>query len=225
MGTTQPSGRQTISCVIFDIDGTMTETNALIFASFNHVAQKYLRRVYDPSEIVKLFGPPEDGALRRLMPADQVPAAMEDLCTFYRQHHSSMASLHKGIEDILLFLSGKGVRLAVFTGKGRRTTDITLEAFGLRQYFELVITGDDVVRHKPDAEGIRRILETFSVPPDRAVMVGDSMGDITAARGAGVPVATVLWDSYDHARVLEARPDYLFHDAAEMLDWFRGIIH
>jgi len=219
------TGQQAISCVIFDIDGTMTDTNELIFASFNHVARKYLGRTYAPAEIVKLFGPPEDGALRALMPEKQVPDAMDDLCVFYRENHHAMASMHEGIEEILKFLKEMGIRLAVFTGKGRRTTDITLNAFGLRSYFDLVVTGDDVARHKPDAEGIRKILAAFSIRPENTVMVGDSLGDIAAARGAGVRVATVLWDSYDSARVLGAGPEHVFHDAAELMNWLRSAIH
>ena len=211
-----------LSCVIFDIDGTMTETHDLIVASFNHVTEKYLGRTFTPEEIVKFFGPPEEGALAVLFERDMIPRAMDDLCAFYRAHHASMAALHAGIPGILEFLQGKDVRLAVFTGKGRRTTDITLDAFGLRRYFDLVVTGNDVAHHKPDPEGILRVLRTFSVPPGEALMVGDSLGDITASRGAGVRIATVLWDSYEPDRVLKAGTDYVFHSAGELLDWFRS---
>jgi HAD superfamily hydrolase (TIGR01509 family) len=213
--------KTTLSCVIFDIDGTLTRTGDLIFLSFNHVASKYLGRTFPPEEIVRLFGPPEEGALAVMFGKENVPAAMDDLCSFYREHHAAMASVHPGIEEILQFLRGRKVPLAVFTGKGSRTTSITLQGLGLARYFDLIVSGNDVLRHKPDPEGIRKILQAFRVNPGNALMVGDSVGDIKASRAAGVPVASVLWDVADPGRVLQASPDIVFRKTGEMLEWFR----
>lgn len=214
--------RGTLSCVIFDIDGTLTRTNDLIFASFNHVAQKYLQRTFPPEEIVRLFGPPEEGALRVMFGDEWVPAAMDELCAYYREHHSAMASVHPGVTDILSFLRSSGVRLAVFTGKGRRTATITLEGLNLSAFFDMVVSGDDVVRHKPDPEGILKVVEAFGLPPERVLMVGDSVGDIKASRAAGVRMATVLWDVHDRDRVLQAATDLIFHSTGEFLEWLRA---
>ncbi len=211
-----------LACVIFDIDGTLTQTSELIFASFNHVASKYLNKTMAPAEITALFGPPEEGALRTVFGEEKLDDAMKDLIDYYRAHHREMASLHPGIEDLLRFLKQRDVRLAVFTGKGKLTTGITLEAVGIAQYFDLVVSGNDVTDHKPSPEGIFRVLEAFSLRPEQALMVGDSLADIKASRSAGVRVASVLWDSYDRERVLRAGPDYVFHDVREMLEWFRG---
>ncbi len=133
----------------------------------------------------------------------------------------NMVEVHAGIEQLLQFLKGRGVHLAVFTGKGRRTTAITMAAAGLQQYFQLIVSGNDVTRHKPDPEGILKVLTTFHVPPGQVLMVGDSLADISAARGAGVRVASVLWDSYDTERVLRAGADYVFHNVDEMFRWIR----
>lgn len=210
-----------LSCVIFDIDGTLTKTNELIFASFNHVAAKYLGRIFPPGEIVALFGPPEEGALSAMFGEKNVAAAMDELCEFYSEHHAEMAKVHPGMEEILQFLQLRGIRLAVFTGKGKRTADITLQALNLAHYFELVVSGNDVTRHKPHPEGIQKVLEAFSLFPEQALMVGDSLGDIKASRAAGVRIATVLWDSHDHERVLQTGTDLVFHETAELLNWFR----
>jgi pyrophosphatase PpaX len=210
-----------LACVIFDIDGTLTRTNQLIFASFNHVAEKYLATRLTPEEIIALFGPPEEGGLAKLLGEERVPEAMDDLCRFYGAHHAAMAAVHAGIPDVLRFLKGRGIRLAVFTGKGNRTTAITLEALGLANIFDLVVSGSDVVRHKPDPEGIAKILGTFAIPAARTLMVGDAVSDVRASRSAGVRSAAVLWDSVDRERVLGAGADVVFHSVAEMDTWFR----
>jgi len=207
------------SCVIFDVDGTLTRTNDLIFASFNHVTAKYASRTLSPAEIIALFGPPEEGAIRQVLPEHLVADAMEDLCSFYEGHHDAMAHLHHGLRDGLHALRAAGVRLAVFTGKGRRTAMITLKKFGIVDCFDLVVSGNDVEHHKPAADGINLVLRTFNVDPSSVLMVGDSLGDLQASRGAGVQMAAVLWDSYDRTRLLAAGPDYSFDTVPEFMSW------
>ena len=211
-----------LSCVIFDVDGTLTSTNALIFATFNHVAGKYLGRAFTPTEIIGLFGPPEEGAVEKVFGAAMVPKIMDDMCDFYRTHHLSMAHLHAGMAEALDVLKERGILMAVFTGKGRRTAEITLEVLGLASYFDMIVTGNDVTRHKPHGEGICRIIERLGVPPSETVMVGDSMADVHASREAGVVMAAVLWDAYDRERVLAAGTDLVFADGAAFVSWCRS---
>jgi len=214
-----------VRCVIFDMDGTLTRTNELIFASFNHVASKYLGKTMTPREIIALFGPPEEGGLSALVGENRAEEAMNDLCAFYQSNHRELARLHPGIEEVLRHLRTRGVSLAVFTGKGRRTTEITLNEFKIGSYFDMVVSGSDVKHHKPHPEGICQVLSALNVRPDDAVMVGDSLSDIVASRGAGVRVASVVWDSYDKERVIRENSDILFHSVDELHEWFRECIN
>ena len=214
-----------LACVIFDLDGTLTQTNELIYASFNHIARKYLGKTLTQQEIIGLFGPPEEGGLRSLVGEERAAAALDDLCEYYQTNHNALASLHHGIEDVLRYLKSRGVRIALFTGKGKRTTDITLREFRIDHYFDLVVSGSDVVHHKPHHEGIDRVLQTFSLRPSEVLMVGDALSDLKASRGAGVWMASVVWDSYDRERVMQAGSDYLFTEVKEMYAWFRQHIN
>jgi pyrophosphatase PpaX len=209
------------SCVIFDVDGTLTRTNELIFASFNHVAEKYLGRRFAPEEIIALFGPPEEGAVVKVFGPETVDEVMEELLRFYASRHRELASLHAGIEEILSFLKGRGIPLAVFTGKGRKTTSITLDVLQVSGYFDMIVSGNDVRCHKPHPEGILRVLERFGATPASALMVGDSLSDIQAARAAGVPIASVLWDCYHPEAVRKANGDLIFERVEDLLAWFR----
>jgi pyrophosphatase PpaX len=212
-------GMKSLDCVIFDIDGTLTQTHDLIFASFNHVTGKYLGREFSPEEIIPLFGPPEEGALARVLPEDLVAPAMDELCAFYADHHEALASLHEGMDTAVDVVRRHEAHTAVFTGKGRRTTEITLRKLGLFEKFDLIVSGNDVVKHKPDPEGILLVLETFGLNPSRALMVGDTVGDLRASRGAGVPMAAVLWDSYDRERLTAGGPDFVFATVCEFTTW------
>ena len=211
-----------LSCVIFDIDGTLARTNQLIFSTFNHVAQLHLGRRFTPQEIIGLFGPPEEGAVERIFGAAMVPRIMDEMCAYYRAQHKEMAAAHEGIVAVLALLRSHGIRLAVFTGKGRRTTMITLDELEMMPFFEHVVTGNDVRCFKPSPEGILQVLEAFNVSPRETVMVGDSLSDLTAARDAGVTFAAVLWDAYDHQRVMHANPDFAFSTVGDFEAWCRS---
>ena len=214
-----------ISCVIFDIDGTLAETNELIFASFNYIAEKYLQKHFSPEEITALFGPTEEVAIERLVGTERAPIAVADFFDYYKSNFSSSAKLHEGMVEILEYLKRRKVLLAVFTGKGSRSTELTLEGLGVRHYFDMLVTGDDVKAHKPSAEGIHNVLQQFSLKGDEVLMIGDSVGDVRAAHEAGVPIAAVLWDSYSREKVLAMKTDYLFHDVKELHDWLKGLVY
>ena len=201
------------------MDGTLTQTNQLIFDSFNHVAEKYLNKSLTPKEIVALFGPPEKEAVENMIGSQQIDSAMNEYYHFYQERHNDLASLYPGIKDLLEFIKSKGIIISLFTGKGRRTTEITLHEFGIEQYFDSVVTGDDVDHFKPSGDGIRIIMRKFSLQPDEVLMVGDAVADIKAAGEFGVPIAAVVWDSYGKDKVVEAKTDLLFHSVGEFRTW------
>ncbi len=201
------------------MDGTLTETNQLIFDSFNYIAQTFAGRTYTVPEITAMFGPPEEGALVQITGHDRLEEAMRKYLEFYRQNHSRLARLYPGIVEILKYVKEQSCYLALFTGKGTHTTNITLEEFGIKPFFDFVVTGNDVVLHKPSAEGIRMIIDHFQVRKEEVLMVGDSVADLKASREAGVEIASVLWDSYGKEEVLRLKSDYAFHNVQEFHDW------
>lgn len=211
------------SCIIFDMDGTLTQTNQLIYDSFNHVAEKYINKRLTPKEIVALFGPPEKEAVENMIGSQHIDPAMESYYRFYRSEHSRLASVYPGVMEMLAFLRSKGVLIGLFTGKGRRTTDISLQEFGLSEYFDVTITGDDVDQFKPSGNGIRKILERFSLDPSHVLMVGDAVADFKAARESGVDIASVVWDSYAKEEVLRLPSEVHFHNVDELSAWLHTI--
>ena len=208
--------------VIFDIDGTLTSTNELIFASFNHVAEKYLHKQFTDNEITKMFGPTEDVILKQWCP-DDYEAARRDYYDFYEKNHS-MADLYPGIIEILDILKKNNVLLSIYTGKGRDASIITLQKLKIYDYFDLIITGDEVKEHKPSPEGITLFLEKFRLSKEEVLMVGDAPADIRASRTAGVKIASVIWDSYSKDEVLKLNPDYLFYSVDELKEFLKQVV-
>ncbi|MCH8032331.1 MAG: HAD family hydrolase [Bacteroidetes bacterium] len=203
--------------VIFDIDGTLTSTNELIFKSFNHIAKKYLDRSFTEKEIIALFGPTEDAILKELC-GKNFEAARKDYYEFYKSHHH-IANLYPGIKELLDYLKTKGVLLAVFTGKGRQASLITLEELSIINYFDIIVTGDDVANHKPSSEGIMKFVNEYNLKKDEILMIGDSVADVRASKEAGIRIASALWDSYAAEKVKYLGSDYYFNTVDELKEF------
>lgn len=203
----------------------MTQTNQLIYDSFNYVAEKYINKRLTPKEIIALFGPPEKEAVENMIGSQHIEPAMKDYYEFYRVEHNRLASIYPGMKEIFEFLKSKNVVVGLFTGKGRKTTDITLEEFGIAKYFDVSMTGDDVDEFKPSGDGIRKIMQKFSLQSSDVLMVGDAVADFKASRETGVDIASVVWDSYGKEDVLKLPSDFHFHDVHEFFDWLKTLYH
>ena len=206
--------------IIFDIDGTLTSTNELIFAAFKHVTEKYLNKKVTNEEIISLFGPTEDVILKEWMKDDYEDARKEYLA-FYEAKHHVMADVYPGIREALLYIKSKNIPLSIYTGKGRGSTDITLKKIGVYDFFDMIVTGDDIEDHKPSPEGIDIFIERFKLKRERVLMVGDAPADVFAARNAGVKVASVVWDSYAKEKVLEMKGDFVFETVDELMKFLK----
>ncbi|MBT8377644.1 MAG: HAD-IA family hydrolase [Ignavibacteria bacterium] len=206
--------KQLFDAYIFDIDGTLTNTNQLIFDSFNFIAKKYLDKTFSDEEIISLFGPTEDEILREWC-GDQFDEAKEDYYSYYTNYHS-IAQLYPGIKEILEYLRNNKYPLGIFTGKGREASMITLKYLGVEKYFDLIISGDDVKNHKPSAEGILKFLNHFKLKPKKVLMIGDSVSDVKASKEAGIRIASALWDSYGEEKVKTLESDYYFYSVGEL---------
>ena len=208
-----------LKCVVFDMDGTLTQTNQLIYDSFNYIAKKYRNRVYSIPEITAMFGPPEEEALLAIVDRAEIDVVMNDYLDFYRKNHNTDAQLYPGMINVLQTVKRFGSKSAVFTGKGNRTTQITLEECHIEKYFDCVVTGTDVTKHKPSSEGLRIIMDRLGLHPSEMLMVGDAVVDIVAAREAGIRMAAVVWDSYGKDAVLRLKADFVFHTVADFHVW------
>jgi HAD superfamily hydrolase (TIGR01549 family) len=199
---------------IFDIDGTLTSTNQLIFDSFNFIANKYLGKTFTDEEIINLFGPTEDVILKEWC-GEKFEAAKKDYYNYYKENHS-ISQLYPGIKEILEFLKSKNYPLGIFTGKGRQASMITLKFLEVDHFFDLIVTGDDVQNHKPSSEGIQKFVNHFNLSPEKVLMIGDSVSDVKASKDAGIKIASVLWDSYGHREVKSMGSDYYFLSVEEL---------
>jgi HAD superfamily hydrolase (TIGR01509 family) len=204
--------------IIFDIDGTIVKSNELIFATFNHVTEKFLDKTVTPEEIIALFGPTEGVIIEQLF-KDNYDEVMMNYYNFYKENHGKMARVFDGITELIDELKKRDVLLSIYTGKGKGSTEITLEELGIRDKFDMVVTGDDIEDHKPSPEGVDIFVNKYNLNRERVLMIGDAPPDVKAAKSTGIKIASVLWDSYAKEEVLKMESDYYFNTVEELTNF------
>lgn len=114
-----------------------------------------------------------------------------------------------GAVETLKKLRGEGLKIGLVTNNGRAGTQITLKRYDLRGFFDSVVTRDDCEEMKPDGGPVRKVLADMRVPPEEAILVGDGVMDVIAARAVGLPAAAVTTGPFANDRLLAVEPDYL----------------
>ena len=202
--------------VLFDLDGTLIDSGAIILASFRHATQTVLRREIPDAELAALVGGSSIHDQMRSIDAAQV----DELVRVYREHNEPLhdeLEAFEGIEHVLAELSREGRRLGIVTAKRRKTVELAFAVLPLERYFDVVVTSDMTERHKPDPEPVLTALERLGVGPAEAAFVGDSPFDVASGKAAGVFTVAVAWGNIHPIENL-AEADVLVESPAQLLD-------
>jgi pyrophosphatase PpaX len=204
--------------VLFDLDGTLVDSGAIILASFKHAARTVLARDVEEEQIGALVG--GSNLYDQMRTLD--PAHVDELVRVYREHNRPLhdkLEAFDGVEALMETLSRQGRKLGIVTAKGRQTVDLAFAVLPLEQYFAVVVTADMTERHKPDPEPVLKALELLGSEPETAAFVGDSPYDVGAGKAAGVFTVGVSWGKiHPDERLREAGADVVVHSPAELLD-------
>lgn len=205
-----------VTCLLFDLDGTVLDTEAVIIESLQYTIEKYTGRRPTEEELAPLFGLPLIDQMRRYL-----PERAEEMCDTYVAHnleaHARLVKPYPRVPEVLAELRRRGYRLALVTSKRQASADYGLNLFSLGEFFPVRVCADHVARHKPDPEPVLRAVAALAAAPGEALMIGDSPWDIAAGRRAGAKTAAALYGMYDRASVLAERPDYQLEQAADLL--------
>jgi len=203
--------------VLFDLDGTLVDSGAIILASFKHAARTVLARDVEEEQIAALVGGSNLHEQMRVLS----PAHVDELVRVYREHNRPLhdeLEAFEGVEELMETLSKQGRKLGIVTAKGRPTVDLAFAVLSLERYFDAVVTADMTDRHKPDPDPVLKALELLESEPAEAAFVGDSPYDIAAGKAAGVFTVAVSWGKiHPEERLLEAGADVLVHSPRELL--------
>jgi pyrophosphatase PpaX len=206
-----------IDTLLFDLDGTLIDTNDLIISSFLHTLEKYKPNEYSREDVLQFIGPPLYDSF-----VSVIPEKAEEMCQTYRKFnlakHDELVTEFEGIYELVERLHKEGYKLGIVTTKVRVPVTMGLKLTKLDQFFDCIITLDDVEHPKPHPEPIEKALVELGSKPERTIMVGDNYHDIEAGQNAGTKTAGVSWAVKGKEFLQNYNPDFMLDHPSDLLD-------
>lgn len=214
-------GMNRIDAVLFDFDGTLMDTNDLIFNSWVHAFREIKGEVPEDEVILRTYGEILLDTMRSFFGGDdeELMRNVEIYREYQRNTFKEQIRLFPGAKEMLRDLKDAGYRLAMVTSRLKETTIQYMDEFGIRDLFEVVLTADDSPIHKPEPEPALLALEKMGVSPEHAVMVGDTWSDMECGIRAGVvPIMVGFSIAYKYNKGPDGQgvPEYIIESLADL---------
>ena len=193
----------------FCVDALMTELGLPLRgeAKVRHWVGNGIERLVKRALLDQLEGEPDQALLDKALPI---------YLELYKENLSKRSRLYPGVKEGLQFLHDAGYKLGCITNKAAAFTEPLLKDLGIYDYFRIVVSGDTLPVKKPDPLPLLHAAKFFKVEPSRALMVGDSISDVKAARAAGFQVVCVSY-GYNHGQdIRDAHPDAVIDSMAQL---------
>ena len=179
--------------VIFDLDGTLTDSAQGVVASFRHALEAVGAQIPDGDLAARVVGPPMHHTMQTLGLGDRADEAVAAYRADYTSRGWAMNTLFDGIVELLEDLRADGVRLAVATSKAEPIAQRILEHFGIDGHFEVIAGATTDGTRAAKAEVLAHALAQLEPLPQRVLMVGDRAHDVDGAAEHGIATVVVGW--------------------------------
>ena len=191
--------------IIFDLDGTLIDSVPDVRIALNTLLKEKKRREVTLDEAKELVGEGARVLIEKGFAMTGNPVAEDEIggflaryLAFYKQHPADYTVIYPGVLQVLQSLKDQGLKLGICTNKPMEMTEIVLKIMGLDVYFAGVCGDHPSLPKKPDPAMIKETLRRMGAENLPAIMIGDSITDIKAARNANIPVIAV---AYGYAKI------------------------
>jgi pyrophosphatase PpaX len=205
-----------VNTILFDLDGTLINTNELIIASFLHTLEHYFPGQYKREQVLPYIGPSLFTTFSSLKPGQE-----EEMIQMYREFnhkmHDELVTEYETVYETLEELKQAGFKLGIVTTKLKNTVTMGLALTKLDRFFETIVALDDVTHEKPHPEPVLKALKQLNSRPEEAIMVGDNYHDIESGKHAGTKTAGVAWSIKGKDFLAQYNPDYMLEKMSDLL--------
>ncbi len=210
-----------IELLIFDLDGTLIDSKKDIADAVN-LTFRDVGLPQKPNEVIYGF---VGNGVRQLISdavASDDPALIDQALDIFEQHYLEHlldeTRLFPGMDAVLDRYADK--KLALVTNKPVNYTNKIIEGLKIDQRFDFILAAQPSIRLKPAPDMLLKTLEVLNISPSAAVMIGDSLNDIDAARSAKVPSCGVAYGFGERQSLQSAKPDYFAESCEDLLSLF-----
>lgn len=211
---------QQFDLIVFDWDGTLMDSAALIVDSLQSACRDLGLRVPADAQARHVIGLGLSEAIAFLQP-DLAPTSYGDLVERYRHYYlgrDEATPLFPGAAQLIEELSDAGFMLAVATGKSRRGLDRALENTGLSSWFHASRCADECFS-KPHPEMLLQLMDVLGAAPERTLMIGDTSHDLGMAKAARVAGVAVCYGAHPRTSLCELVPLTCVDSVEELRTW------
>lgn len=211
--------------VIFDLDGTLTDTLKSIWKSANLALADVGLPPFDIDRYRYFVGDGAAELVKRALIADgdKELVLFDKMSESYRKHFEKYVNYevrpYEGIRELLHALKEKGILLAVNSNKPQdRTVNVIEENFG-KGTFDILVGQSDERARKPAPDGVFYIMERLGLMKDEVIYLGDTCVDMKTGRSAGVFTIGALWGFRDRQELEENHADVIIEHPMELLKY------
>lgn len=205
--------------ILFDLDGTLVDSADLILESWRHTMRVHFGEVPDDKVWLQTLGQPLRAQFKVFVDtAEEVQAMIDTYVEHNLEVHEQLIRSFPDVAETLVALRDRGVRLGVVTSKAKRGTSKSLAACSLDEgLFDVIVTSDEPIPHKPDPAPVLLALERLGAPASTAAYVGDSVWDLRAGHGAAVTTIAALWGPFSESELAVERPHVMLDSITDLL--------
>ena len=202
--------------VLFDMDGTIANTDAMIVETFHRLYKVYKPTVVrSDAELLYFSGPPIKQTLKNEFPnysLDEIFPAYRDIS---RGTYEDFIKEFPLVRDTIISFINKGIKVGVITNKNSSNADLTLRIIHLEDVIDYCLGSDDIPASKPDPRSVGMAMEHFNIKDKaRVLYVGDNTIDYTFASNAGIDCALLTWGPRKFSS--DTKPKYWVKDFEEL---------
>jgi len=205
-----------ITTILFDLDGTLIDTNDLIIQSFLHTLEKYYPSKYKREDVLPYIGPTLKETFGS-MDETKVEEMIQTYRTFNLSNHDQLVKEYEGVFETIQTLKEQGFKIGIVTSKISDVVMKGLKLTKLDQFFDVVVALDHVEKAKPDPGPLYMALDQLGSTPEETIMVGDNHHDVLAGKNAGMRTAGVAWTVKGREYLQGYGPDYMLDNMRDLL--------
>lgn len=199
--------------IIFDIDGTLIDTEFAILASLQKLVFEELNTNLSFEELRFALGIPGEAALNRLGITNVSDCNIK--WNKYLKEYFHYTKVFDDIKDTLIKLNEIGISTGIVTSQTREELINNFVPFELNNFFKLVVCADDTEKHKPNPDPILKFIEISGADKSKTIYIGDTKYDMECALSAGIDFALALWGAKSSMGI---NANYILENPKQLLD-------
>ena len=199
-------------CVIFDLDGTLLDTEEMNFIPLQRLIKEELNKDLSYEELLKYKAYAGKKTLE-MLGFENIDKSYEKWVKYVNEYEEG-AKLYDGFNEVINTINKNGIILGISSSKTRKQYEIDFFKTGLQNYMKSVVLAEDTENHKPHPEPLLKAVEILKIDPKDSLYVGDTIADYKSSKSAGMDFALAIWGASD-IKGIEA--DYSLNEPKDLL--------